>query len=102
MMKLLMITLILLTSSCKFGGVRLPETGILPTYSLFIDKYDKPHCVVYDYDYDIGEKVSDAVKTELINCHQIQGVSKEDFFGIIEPNIQELDAICYDSKYCKR
>ncbi len=103
MMKLLMIiSILLISSSCKFGGVRLPTTGVLPTYSFFIAGDNSHHCVVYDYNYDTGEKVSDAVETMMENCHQIQGLSKEDFFLTVEPNLQELDQICYDSKYCKR
>jgi len=100
MLKLLMITLTLLISSCQFGNISLPETGIQDLYTIFIDEEDGAHCFVAEYDFDTGERVSDFVKTSLINCSKIHGVKHDVFYGTIEPNIRELSEICADSEYC--
>lgn len=100
MLKLLMITLTLLISSCQFGNISLPESGVQDTYTIFVDEDNMVHCFVSEYDYDQGYKVSDFVKTDLINCSKIHGVKHDVFYGILEPNIRELSEICTDSKYC--
>jgi len=100
MLRLLMITLTLLISSCQIGNISLPENGIQDTYTIFIDEHDGAHCFVAEYDYDAGMKVSDFVKTDLINCSKVHGVKHDVFYGTLEPNIRELSEICSDSKYC--
>ena len=98
MQKLLMIiSTLLILSSCN---ISIPSTGIQDTYTIFIDSNDKVSCFIVDYDYDIGERVGDWVRTDLVNCNRIHGVRHDVFYEIIEPNIRELAEICRDSEHC--